>query len=129
MRLGLGADAVDGFDFSILNGEDRFQIQRRTDETLRASDSSAAMQEFERIHGEEDSCPLVGGFCQCGTLLQTGTRFCCAGCGEDLEAQSHGCGLTIHQCDLFPGASHHAFGLDGRLQRAGKFRGDEYTKD
>ena len=51
-RLGLGADAVFGLDAAVLQGKDRLEVESRANEALRATDASAAVQEFERVDGE-----------------------------------------------------------------------------
>ena len=56
MCLAFCADALDAFNATILNGEDRFEVQGRTDEALCAADAPTTVQEFHCVHGKENTC-------------------------------------------------------------------------
>ena len=57
--LATGPDPLHGFHASILNREDRLEVESRAEEALGAADTSAAVQELESFHRQIDPYMLA----------------------------------------------------------------------
>src|SRR5687768_11292150 len=68
--LALRADALDALDPAILNGEDRFEVQCRTNEALRTANASTTVQEFQSVHSKKNTCILMRSLCQSNGILE-----------------------------------------------------------
>src|SRR3954451_17231134 len=120
-----GAHALDGDDLG-LQREDRLDLQRGAEHRLRLADAPAALEELERVDGEQDLQALARGAGGGDDLVGRGARAGGAGGGEDHEPQTAGGRLGVEDLDAAAGLLRRlARGLDRARDAAGAMDGDD----
>src|SRR5687768_7642981 len=106
MRFALGSRSIEAFHLAILERQDWFQTEGRTDKALCAADSSTAVQKFQSIHCEIHTGVIPGFFCKFETISETGATFGGAGYSQHLKTKGHRRRETIHDIYFLAGGAH-----------------------